>query len=166
MIERGPLMPGTFNPNTNLSWDTRMWTAAAVVKPETIVSDRYTTMKPTCRTPMASCAGEKNLLGCFKSLIWSRWYKDKVKLPGKSPWGRSLRKPPRLSADPGSGPQSQWCWQVVHILGPGGSPQFPPLGSGLGRILHDITSHLISLHKKSFFYPAGFVKLSQKKKKN
>lgn len=47
-------MPGTFNPNTNLSCDTRMWTAAAVVKPDTRVSDRYTTMKPTCRTPRAS----------------------------------------------------------------------------------------------------------------
>lgn len=54
MIESGPLMPGTVNPSTNLSWDTRMWTAAAVVKPDTRVSDRYMTTKPTCITPMAS----------------------------------------------------------------------------------------------------------------
>lgn len=58
MVESGPLMPGTLSPNTNFSWDTRMVTAAAVVKPDTKVSDRYTTMKPTCRTPMASCVGQ------------------------------------------------------------------------------------------------------------
>ena len=54
MRERGPLMPGTCSPNTNLSCDTRMWMAAAVVKPDTRVSDRYMTTKPTWRTPMAS----------------------------------------------------------------------------------------------------------------
>lgn len=54
MIESGPLMPGTCSPNTNLSWDTRMWMAAAVVKPDTRVSDRYMTTKPTCRIPIAS----------------------------------------------------------------------------------------------------------------
>lgn len=53
-MARGPLMPGTCSPNTNLSWDTRMWMAAAVVKPDTRVSDRYMTTKPTCRAPMAS----------------------------------------------------------------------------------------------------------------
>ena len=59
MMASGPLMPGTVNPNTNLSWDTRMWTAAAVVKPDTRVSDRYTTIKPTCRRPMPSCTRQK-----------------------------------------------------------------------------------------------------------
>lgn len=54
MIASGPLMPGTVNPITNLSWDTRMWMAAAVVKPDTRVSDRYMTTKPICRTPIAS----------------------------------------------------------------------------------------------------------------
>lgn len=58
MRDRIPLRPGTSNPKMNLSWDTRMWTAAAVVKPDTRVSDRYTTMKPTCRRPMASCRKE------------------------------------------------------------------------------------------------------------
>lgn len=62
MIESGPLRPGTVSPNTNLSWDTRMWTAAAVVKPDTRVSDRYTTMKPTCRRPMASCMEQNRRL--------------------------------------------------------------------------------------------------------
>lgn len=47
-------MPGTVNPSTNFSCDTRMWIAAAVVKPETRVSDRYMTTKPTCRTPIAN----------------------------------------------------------------------------------------------------------------
>ena len=54
MMESGPLKPGTSRPNTNFNWDTRMWTAAAVVNPDTRVSDRYMTMKPTCSTPMAS----------------------------------------------------------------------------------------------------------------
>ena len=54
MRARGPLRPGTTRPNTNFNWDTRMWTAAAVVNPDTRVSDRYMTMKPTCSTPMAS----------------------------------------------------------------------------------------------------------------
>lgn len=57
-MDKIPLMPGTFNPKMNLSWDTRIWIAAAVVKPDTRVSDRYTTMKPTCRRPMASCRKE------------------------------------------------------------------------------------------------------------
>lgn len=47
-------MPGTCSPSTNFSCDTRMWMAAAVVKPETSVSDRYMTTKPTCMTPIAS----------------------------------------------------------------------------------------------------------------
>lgn len=55
MMARGPLMPGTCSPNTNLSWDTSMWTAAAVVKPDTRMSDRYMTTKPTWRRPIASC---------------------------------------------------------------------------------------------------------------
>lgn len=63
MIERGPLMPGTSSPSTNFSWDTRMWIAAAVVKPDTRVSDRYTTIKPTCKRPMASCEDDKNEKG-------------------------------------------------------------------------------------------------------
>ncbi|KAG9345702.1 hypothetical protein JZ751_008846 [Albula glossodonta] len=37
MMARGPLKPGTVSPKTNFSCDTRMWTAAAVVNPETSV---------------------------------------------------------------------------------------------------------------------------------
>lgn len=54
IIDRGPLGLGICSPNTNLSWDTRMWMAAAVVKPDTRVSDRYMTTKPTCSIPIAS----------------------------------------------------------------------------------------------------------------
>lgn len=54
MMENGPLRPGTCRPSTNLSCDTRMWMAAAVVKPDTRVSDRYMTTKPTCSKPIAS----------------------------------------------------------------------------------------------------------------
>lgn len=60
MAERGPLKLETSSPSTNFSWDTTMWIAAAVVKPDTRLSDRYTTIKPTCKTPMASCEGDKN----------------------------------------------------------------------------------------------------------
>ena len=73
MRASGPLMPGTTSPNTNLSWDTRMWTAAAVVKPDTRVSDRYMTTKPTCRTPIVSWRRNER----------SRWGRDRVWNP---PW--------------------------------------------------------------------------------
>ncbi len=95
MRESGPLMPGTVNPNTNLSWDTTMWTAAAVVKPDTRVSDRYTTIKPTCRTPMASCTGQKHeekrslvsTLGTCR-ITGMGWYRDTI----KSTWKIPIRK--------------------------------------------------------------------------
>lgn len=58
MRDKIPLRPFTSNPKMNLSWETRIWMAAAVVKPDTRVSDRYTTMKPTWRRPMASCRKE------------------------------------------------------------------------------------------------------------
>lgn len=138
MIERGPLMPGTSSPSTNFSWDTRMWTAAAVVKPDTRVSDRYTTIKPTCKRPMASCEEDKNEKEPWKVFSkGSKWpvYLMVLRVPGKSPWGRSWRRPPGLSAGSRSGFQSLWCWPVAHRLGQGGSPQRPPLGSGLGTIL-------------------------------
>lgn len=79
MRASGPLMPGTTSPNTNLSWDTRMWTAAAVVKPDTRVSDRYMTTKPTCRTPIASWRRKER----------SRWGCDRVWNP---PWPPSTQR--------------------------------------------------------------------------
>lgn len=65
MRDKIPLRPGTSNPKMNLSWDTRIWTAAAVVKPDTRVSERYTTMKPTCRRPMPSCKRTESLFSRF-----------------------------------------------------------------------------------------------------
>lgn len=59
-------MPGTSKPNTNLSWDTKIWTAAAVVKPDTRVSDRYTTINPNCRIPMASYKEERRSICKFQ----------------------------------------------------------------------------------------------------
>lgn len=71
MSARGPLRPGTVSPNTNLSWDTKMWTAAAVVKPDTRVSDRYMTTNPTCRIPIASWrrkrGGGDDVVACEKT---------------------------------------------------------------------------------------------------
>lgn len=147
MIESGPVKPWTVSPNTNLSCDTRMWTAAAVVKPDTRVSDRYTTMKPTCRRPMASCSrqGNKEMssrsfpqFSLKKKHVWSGLVSD---LPGKPPTGRSQRRPPGPSGGPWTDLQTRGCLLVVRSLGPDGSPQLPPSGSALGRSLRE--GHMI-----------------------
>lgn len=88
MRDKIPLMPGTSNPKMNLSWDTRIWTAAAVVKPDTRVSDRYTTMKPTCRRPMASC--RKEWKACSQG--WHSPYTDWLLTGTKNTWKMPTRK--------------------------------------------------------------------------
>lgn len=71
MMAKGPLKPGTSSPRTNLSWETRMWMAAAVVKPDTKLSERYMTTKPTCRTPMASWRSLARACGIMRYMTTS-----------------------------------------------------------------------------------------------
>lgn len=128
-----PLMPGTFNPRMNFSWDTRICMAAAVVKPDTRVSDRYTTMKPTCRRPMASCRKEwkAGLTKGFYSPNTDWHLTGTKKIPGKSQQGRSLMRLPGLSAH-----LSLLCFDRPYCPVPDGSPQPQSSGSGLGTILY------------------------------
>ena len=52
---KGPLNPGTIIPSRSFIWDVRTWKAAAVVKPDTNISDKNTLKEPNWRMPNNVC---------------------------------------------------------------------------------------------------------------